>query len=381
MIKRKYWLKKIEALWRERSIVWLSGVRRAGKTVLSQSLPDIQYFDCELPRVRGLMADPEKFLKNQRGSRIVLDEIHRLDNPSELLKIAADHFPRIKILATGSSSLSTSAKFKDTLAGRKAELWLTPLVSEDLKDFRKYGLKHRFLFGGLPPLFLNRKLPEKYFQEWIDAYWAKDIQELFHLERRSSFQKFLELLMVQSGGIFQANAFSSPCGVSHTTIANYLSVLEETYVAHVLRPFSNYKSSEIVSAPKVYMFDTGFVCYYRGIHNLKPSEMGFMWEHYVLNELHAHLQTRQIHYWRDKQGHEVDFIIERRGLAPAVIETKWSTRDFNYLGLKAFMNQYPNAQVFVVVGNLPNSSVKKINNIPVIFTGFSGLIKHLNRQK
>src|SRR3989338_2821761 len=118
MIKRKYWLKKIDSLWKERSVLWLSGVRRAGKTVLSQSLPQINYFDCELPRVRGLMADPEKFLNSVKNRKIVLDEIHRLDNPSELLKIAADHFPKTKILATGSSSLTASVKFKDTLAGR-----------------------------------------------------------------------------------------------------------------------------------------------------------------------------------------------------------------------------------------------------------------------
>lgn len=378
MVKRRYWLKRIEALWKERSVIWLSGVRRAGKTVLSQSLPRIEYFDCELPRVRGLMADPEKFLHKLRANRIVLDEIHRLDNPSELLKIAADHFSHAKILATGSSTLSASAKFKDTLAGRKAELWLTPLISEDLKDFRKYGLKHRLLFGGLPPFFLNRKLPEKYFQEWIDAYWAKDIQELFRLERRSSFQKFFELLMVQSGGIFQANAFSGPCGVSHTTIANYLRVLEETYVVHVLRPFSSYKSSEIVSAPKVYMFDTGFVCYYRGAHNLKASEMGFMWEHYVLNELYARLQTRQIHYWRDKQGHEVDFIVKRRGLAPIVVEAKWNSRDFNYSGLRSFINRYPDTKAFVVASDLSYPSTKKIEGISIVFTGLSDLMKYLN---
>lgn len=98
MIKRKYWLKKIELSWRERSILWLSGVRRSGKTVLSQTLPNIDYYDCELPRIRGLMADPEVFLKDRQGKRIVLDEIHCLDNPSELLKIAADHILRQKFL-------------------------------------------------------------------------------------------------------------------------------------------------------------------------------------------------------------------------------------------------------------------------------------------
>jgi len=324
------------------------------------------------------MTDPEKFLEAHRGRRIVLDEIHRLDNPSELLKISADHFPRTKILATGSSSLSASAKFKDTLAGRKSDLWLTPMCSSDLKDFHRYDLKHRLLFGGLPPFYLNRKLPERYFQEWVDAYWAKDIQELFRIERRQSFGKFFEMLMVQSGGIFEANRFAAPCGVSHTTIANYLRVLEETYVVHVLRPFSTYKSAEIVAAPKVYAFDTGFACYYRGIHSLANKELGFMWEHYVLNELHAYLQTHKVRYWRDKQGHEIDFIIERRGRPPVAVETKWNSRDFDYGNLRAFMRQYPDSEAIIVAGDLETVSMRNIDNIAVTFLGLDGLIKRLN---
>jgi len=380
IVKRKYWITSIEKAWRERSIVWLSGVRRAGKTMLSQSLAHISYFDCELPRVREMMSDPEKFLKTQRGRRIVLDEIHRLGNPSELLKIAADHFPTVKIIATGSSSLNASAKFKDTLAGRKTGLWLTPMISEDLRNFRGFELKHRLVFGGLPPFFLSRKLPERYFQEWIDAYWAKDIQELFRLERRQSFQKFLELLMIQSGGIFEANKFANPCEVSRTTIANYLSVLEETYVAHVLRPYSTYRKTEIVAAPKVYMFDTGFVCYYQGLHDLKTINMGLLWEHYVLNELQANLQSRQIRYWRDKQGHEVDFIVMRRGQPPLAIEAKWSSRDFDSANLRVFMRQYPQSQAFVVASDLMRSVTKVVDGIQLSFMKLSDFIEFIGRQ-
>lgn len=379
IIKRKYWITHIEKAWQERSIVWLSGVRRAGKTMLSRSLARIGYFDCELPSVRETMSDPEKFLKTQRGKRIVLDEIHRLNNPSELLKIAADHFPTVKIIATGSSSLSASAKFKDTLAGRKTELWLTPMISEDLKDFHKADLKHRLIFGGLPPFFLSRKLPERYFQEWIDAYWAKDIQELFRLERRQSFQKFLELLMIQSGGIFEANKFANPCEVSRTTIANYLSVLEATYVAHVLRPYSTYRKTEIVAAPKVYMFDTGFVSYYRGLHDLKTMDMGLLWEHYVLNELQANLQSRQIRYWRDKQGHEVDFIVVRRGQPPLAIEAKLTSRDFDFANLRVFMRQYPQSQAIVVASDLTRSITRVADGISLSFMKLSDFIKFIGR--
>src|ERR1035437_1257238 len=274
MIKRHYWISKIEAAWERRSVVWLAGVRRAGKTSLCKSLPDIEYFDCELPRVRRMMDDPEGFLDELQGKRIVLDEIHRLANPSELLKIAADHYPTIQIIATGSSTLSASSKFKDTLAGRKRDLWLTPMSLSDLSDAGQLNLKHRLLRGGLPPFFLAKDIEEREYQEWIDAYWAKDIQELFRLERRDSFQKFTELILAQSGGIFEATRFTGPCEVSRPTISNYLRVLEATFVAHVLRPFSLRRPTEIISAPKVYGFDTGFICYYRGWHDLRPEEIG-----------------------------------------------------------------------------------------------------------
>jgi hypothetical protein len=102
----------------DRSVVWLSGVRRTDKTTLARSVPGATYFDCELVRVRRALEDPELFWRDQRGV-IVLDEVHRLANPSEVLKIAADHFPSCKVIATGSSTLAARNKFKDALTGRK----------------------------------------------------------------------------------------------------------------------------------------------------------------------------------------------------------------------------------------------------------------------
>ena len=119
MRTRHFWLERLHEAWRRHSIVWLSGVRRAGKTTLARSLPGIEYFDCELPRVRRELADAEAFLGALGGKTVVLDEIHRLGDPAELLKIAADHFPQCRVLATGSSTLGASRKFRDTLAGRK----------------------------------------------------------------------------------------------------------------------------------------------------------------------------------------------------------------------------------------------------------------------
>ena len=335
MKKRLFWLQCIENYWK-RSILWISGVRRVGKTCLCQTIADVHYFDCELPRVRRMMEDPEGFWSGLRRQRVVLDEIHRLGNPSEMLKIAADHYPDIKIIATGSSRLGASAKFKDTLSGRKTDFWLTPMISADLRDFENDNLSYRLLRGGMPPFFMENELPERDFQEWLDAFWAKDIQELFRIERRYSFQKFIELLLINSGRIFEATRFAKPCEVSRTTISNYLSVLEETYVVQVIRPFSTHRPTEIVAAPKVYGFDTGFVCYFKGWDSLRPEDYGLLWEHYVLNEMNARFQSRRINYWRDKRGHEVDFVVKTRSRPPIAIECKWSDRELDTSGMRAF---------------------------------------------
>jgi len=381
MKKRIFWIDKITKAWERRSIIWLSGVRRVGKTFLSQSLPQATYFDCELPRVRMMLEDVEGFLKPLRGGAVILDEIHRLQNPSELLKIAADHYPEVRILATGSSTLGASAKFKDTLTGRKESLWLTPMLSQDLIDFGQTDLSRRLLFGGLPPFHMSEKVPERDFQDWVDGYWAKDIQELFHLERRYAFQRFFELLMAQSGGIFEATRFTAPCEVSRTTIANYLAALEATFVVQIVRPFSTSKTAEIVSAPKVYGFDTGFVCYYRGWRELRREDMGLLWEHYVLNEMQGRLQRRDILFWRDKRGHEVDFVIAERGKPPTAIECKWSAAEFDPGNLKCFRQRYPEGASLVAAADVEMTFSRHYQGMEVTFVNLSALINSLTLNK
>jgi len=380
MYLRNEWIQRIEEAFDERSVVWLKGVRRAGKTILSRSLSDVEYFDCELPRTRRLFEDAEGFLDEMRGQRIVLDEIHRLANPSEILKIAADHYPDTQILATGSSTLGASSKFRDTLTGRKRTIWLTPMTLDDLSAFQQDNLMHRLQRGGLPPFFLADSLPESDYQEWLDSYWAKDVQELFRLERRASFQRLVELLAAQSGGIFEATRFAGPCEINRQTVTNYLAVLEATLVAHVVRPFSTRRSTELVAAPKVYAFDTGFVCYARGWRDLRPDDLGLLWEHFVLNEIQASLQTQQVHYWRDKNKHEIDFVIRNRGGAPDTIECKWSADEFDPKNLLAFRRQYPQGGNWVVSPDVGREFARQIKGIEVRYVSLQGLVSELGTR-
>jgi len=379
MVQRHFWIKRIEKAWREKSVIWLSGVRRAGKTVLCQGLQGIEYFDCELPRTRRRLEDPEAFLDQLRGKRIVLDEIHRLENPSELLKIAADHYPTVRVIATGSSTLGASRKFRDTLTGRKAQVWLTPICLADMADFPRSGMERRLLHGGLPPFFLSERIPEKMFAEWMEAFWARDIQELFSVGKRASFMKFAELLLAQSGGMFEATAFAGPCEVSRPTIANYLAILDETFVAHVLRPFTSRLSSEIVSAPRVYAFDTGFACNYREWSSLRPDDFGLMWEHIVLNEIHALTGNRNIHYWRDKHGHEMDFVLSDRGKPPLALECKRTASNFDPANTLAFHSIYPRTELAVIAHDVKEPFKHRYEQAEVTFAGLDWLGTRLKK--
>ena len=367
MVYRRFWQNMLEQSWKQRTVLWLHGVRRAGKTVLCQSLPRIEYFDCELPSTRRMMEDPEAFLDGLRGKRVVLDEIHRLGNPAELLKIAADHYRSVHIIATGSSTLGASRRFRDTLTGRKRDIWLTPMCLADLSDAKATNLERRLERGGLPPFFLAKEFEEREFQEWMDSYWAKDIQEMFRLERRNSFQKLTEMVLAQSGGIFEATRFAATCEVNRSTITNYLGVLEATFVAHVIRPFSARRQSEIVSAPKVYGFDTGFVCAYRGWRELRKEDLGNLWEHFVLNEMMTRMQSRDVYYWRDKRGHEIDFVLLARGGKPTAIECKWSATGFDATNLAAFRRQHPQGENVVLAADVKKAYQSSYGTLRVRF--------------
>lgn len=389
LINRPFWQSLIEDAWKKKNIIWLMGVRRVGKTSLCQSLENVEYYDCELPRVRQLLEDPEAFLTSKKGKRVILDEIHRLDNPSELLKIAADHYRDVKVVATGSSTLGASAKFKDTLTGRKKEIWLTPLLLQELAAFGN-DLYHRFLFGGCPAFFEQTVLPEDDFKEWIEAYWAKDIQDMFRVGKRHSFQKFAELALAHSGGQFEISKYTVPCEATRQTIAHYLDVLEKTFIVNVIRPFSTHKPTEIVMAPKIYGFDTGFVCYAKGWRDIRKEDLGILWEHAVLNEIQGKMQTRSINYWRDKKGHEVDFIIPQKGDGNiTAIECKFSIlkNDLQKLSLKdlaknflVFRDHYPKGTNFIVASDINESFERTYEGLTLTFVNTEDLIKRLKRS-
>lgn len=360
MISRPFWLNRIEQAWTEAPIAWLSGVRRTGKTTLAESLgaERVMYLNCDLPSVEAMIRDPELFFRSCTKPIVVFDEIHQLRDPARLLKIGADMFPRMKIMATGSSTLAATRKFKDSLTGRKRMVHLVPVLWDELSDFG-VTMNQRLFHGGLPPALLAESKKPAFYREWLDSFFARDIQRLFGFRDMNRFNAFFEYILKQSGGQLEVSRTATALGITRPTVESHLRALETTHAATLLRPFHGGGRGEITRMPKVYAFDTGFVSFARGWDPLRAEDLGLLWEHVVLEHLQAHFADTPPHYWRNKAGHEVDFVLPARRDEVDVIECKWDPAAFDGAALKAFRTLYPGGRNFLVCPGADPAWVKR----------------------
>lgn len=270
----------------------------------------------------------------------------------------------LKILATGSSTLAASKKFRDTLTGRKRLVHLTPVLWDELPTFG-VTLPQRLFHGGLPPALLApSKLPALY-REWMDSFFARDIQRLFAFRDMNRFNALLEYLLRQSGGQFEVTKAASALGITRPTVESHVRALEITHAVTVVRPFHGGGQNEVVKQPKVYAFDTGFVSFARGWDPLRADDFGPLWEHLVLEHLQAHFPDTPIHYWRDKVGREVDFVLSHRRDEVDAIECKWDPNAFDSSALKLFRNYYPKGRNYLVTPSGDPAYTKRCGNLDV----------------
>jgi predicted AAA+ superfamily ATPase len=377
MIERPYWSEIIDAAWRQATIVWLSGVRRVGKTTLARSLPDALYINCDLPSAVERLRDPESFLASVREPIVVLDEVHQLPEPSRLLKIAADEFPRLRVLATGSSTLAATRKFRDSLTGRKREVHLTPVLAEEGAAFGVIDLRQRLLRGGLPQALLAERVDAELYREWTASFFARDVQELFRVDKRAGFLLLLEILLRQSGGLFEITSLGKAAALSRPTVMSYLEILTITHAVRVLRPFHGGGRRELLAQPKVYGFDTGFVAQARGWDRLRPDDCGILAEHLALDILATLRAGAPIHFWRDKQQREIAFVLPNGRGSCDTVECKWSSGGFDPRSLSAFRDIYPRGRDFVVAGDVPQPYDRRLAGRTLRFVGFADLRRAL----
>lgn len=212
----------------------------------------------------------------------------------------------------------------------------------------------------------------EFYAEWLDSYFARDVQELFRVEKRRAYLQLAELLLRQSGGMCEMATLGQQVGLSRPTVATYMDALEVTQVIHIVRPFHGGRQ-EIVRQPRVFGFDTGFVAYARHMGELRDSDCGPLWEQLTLETRLAIPNLPAPHFWRDKAQREVDFVVAHRDGTVDAIECKWQADHLEARGLAALRAVHPNGRNFVVAPDAVAGQVLTVGGLAVQSVDLVGL--------
>jgi len=363
------------------NIIVLHGSRQVGKTYILYYLEALLksqgkltfFFDLEDSRfVDVLDAGVDSFLtylknegidldriKNGSGRLYVfIDEVQYLKNPSPLLKLLADHHKYIQLIISGSSSFGIKSKFSDSLVGRTVDFEIFNLSFREFIRFKglRYKLEnissgihldktielyHEYVFfGGYPKIVLENSVEkkEKYLQQIIDTYIKKDIRDLAHVRDTRKFNNLLKVLASQSGQLLNVAQLANTCSIAKQTVENYLFILENTYVLKLIAPFSSSSKVEVVKAPKIFFYDTGLL-EMLWLSGLQRNLIGNIFETSIFSELAKKYGAQNIHYWRNRNQNEIDFILELKDkILP--IEVKVNFRGFRKPSMSSFCRRY-----------------------------------------
>jgi predicted AAA+ superfamily ATPase len=247
------------------------------------------------------------------------------------------------------------------------------LWTECEAGFGEADLDRRLLRGGLPEMVLADEVEPEWYGEWLDSFYARDIQELFGIRERAGFLRLLRLMLRQSGGLADYSALSRECDVSRPTVKAHLEAMAVAYALTPVPPFHGGGRRELVRRPKVYGFDTGFVSYVRGWTNIRDEDRGGLWEHLVLDLLRTAPGTGSLAYWRDKSDREVDFVVPR-GKTVDAIECRMRPDLLEARNLVAFRQAYPRGRNFVVAPGVREPYEFRLGGLVVRAVGCADLL-------
>lgn len=329
--------------------VLVVGPRQSGKTTLvKQTFPHKPYVSLENPDERLLAnQDPRAFL-NRFPQGAILDEIqqvpHLLNYLQEILDLTESDG---LFILTGSNNILLQEYTSQTLAGRIGILDLLPLSCHEVFRYQpNQNLSELMLNGFYPEVIAKKRNPRLWFSSYIRTYLERDVRQVKQIENSLLFQKFIRLCAGRVGQQLNLVSHSTDCGINVRTAQAWLSVLESTYVVHLLQPFYENYNKRLVKSPKLYFYDVGLAC---SLLSIKTKDelvhshfYGALFENFIIADFIKqafNFQTDdQYYYWRDNNGVEID-LIRKRGDELLPIEIKsgetYST-DFTR-SLKKFM--------------------------------------------
>lgn len=346
-------------------VVIVYGARQVGKTTLIKEIQNKHsansiYLNCDEPDIRKAFTNVTSTeIKSFVGDKkfIFLDEAQRVKNIGLSLKLIIDNFPKIQVVAAGSSSFDLSNEISEPLTGRKKEFYLYPFSLRELRQFypeidMERLLEKRILLGMYPEMIQKSDSEaESSLKSLAGSYLYKDVLGHQDIKNSEIIEKLLQALALQVGNEVSYNELANIIGINKKTVANYIQILEKAFIVFRLRPFRRNLRKELSKLRKIYFFDTGI----RNalINNFNSftlrQDVGALWENFLLSERmkvnNNSGKSVNTYFWRTHQQEEIDYLEEARGKILG-FEFKWQDNKFHIP--KAFRSAYPKSTVKLV---------------------------------
>ncbi len=306
--------------------VVLTGPRRAGKTtLLRQLLPRASYVLLEDPDIQArIKVDPRSLLEALKPP-VILDEIQNAPELFNYVRTIIDQNPRRmgQWFFTGSQELPLMKGVSESMAGRAAVLELLPM---NVLETPKTSL----FLGGYPEVLARPRDRELRFSSYLQTYLERDVRSISDVRDLPTFRTFLTLLATRHGQMLNRSDLAAPLGVSVPTIESWLRILEMTNQIIRVPPYFENAGKRLIKAPKVYWLDSGMACYLLGVASPAALDqspfLGALYEGFLASEIYKWQvnqgRRKELYYFRDRQGLEVDFLLPRPGGEVWLLEAK-----------------------------------------------------------
>jgi predicted AAA+ superfamily ATPase len=337
-------------------VVLIHGPRQCGKTTLARKVGEpagygYATFDDDVLR-NAAQADPAGFVADLPG-RMVLDEIQRVPGLFTTLKLAVDRDRTPgRFMLTGSSNVLLVPHLADSLAGRMQIQRLHPLAQCELQRHRgtfldrlfgdgfkarpnrRLGgeLAQRIAAGGYPAALArpSGRRRAAWYRDYLEALVQRDVRDLARIGSLDAMSRLLAVAAGHTARLLNATDLAAPFQLSRPTIRDYVSLLERVFLIDTLAPWHSNRLSRLIKTPKIHIGDTGVACALLGVDEqalvADRTLLGQLLETFVFQELRRqaswHEDALTFFHFRDKEGAEVDVVIERGAQALAGVEVK-----------------------------------------------------------